>query len=98
MYLDDRNVATIINLKYAHSSSNYYVIMMLQNLKKKIQFFSHSQGTKCRVEANNNREAAVACARHVVKRPSKRCALVLNKVKSRCDYKTFQSKKNFVVN
>ena len=34
MYLYDRDVATITNLKYANSLSNYYVIMMLPNLKK----------------------------------------------------------------
>ncbi len=38
--------------------------------------FSHSRGTKCRAEANNNREAVVFCARHVVKLPSKRSVLV----------------------
>ena len=27
---------------------------------------------KCKPKANNNREAVVVCARHVVKRPSKR--------------------------
>ena len=27
---------------------------------------------KCQPKANNNREAVVVCARHVVKRPSKR--------------------------
>ena len=33
----------------------------------------------CRVEANNNRKAVVVGARHVVKRPSKRSALVMVK-------------------
>ena len=71
MYLYDRNMVTNINLKYANSSSNYYVIMMLQNLKKikKFPIFDF--------EANNNREAVVVCARHVVKRPSKRNAPVV---------------------
>ena len=32
-------------------------------------------------KANNNREAVVVCARHVVKRPSKRSVLVNNKMK-----------------
>ena len=84
MYLYDRNMVANTNLKYASSSSNYYVIMMVQNMKKlKIrnsQLFSHSRGTKCRFEANNNRDAFVVCARHVVKRPSKRSALVLNTI------------------
>ena len=31
---------------------------------------------KCRVEANNNREAVIVCAPHVVKRSSKRSPLV----------------------
>ena len=39
---------------------------------------SSSLGTKGRVEANNNRFAVVVCPRHVVKRPSKRSALVTN--------------------
>ena len=49
---------------------------MVQNLTKKfkIQIFLHFLGTKCRVEANNNREAVVVSARYVVKRPSKRGA------------------------
>ena len=75
MDLYDRKMVTNTNLEYAHSSSNYYVIMMLQNLKKKIENFkinSHSRGMKCQPKANNNREAVVACAKHVVKRPSKR--------------------------
>ena len=38
MYHYDRNMVTNTNLKYAKSSSNYYVIMMLQNLKKNRNF------------------------------------------------------------
>ena len=34
MYLYDGNMEVTTNLKYASSSSNYYVFMMLQNLKK----------------------------------------------------------------
>ena len=34
MYLYDRNMVTNTKLKYAQLLSNYYVIMMLQNLKK----------------------------------------------------------------
>ena len=34
MELYDRNRLATPNLKYANSSSNYYVIMMVQNLKK----------------------------------------------------------------
>ena len=49
---------------------------MVQNLKKvfkskiskKISFLRH----EVPFQANNNREAVVVCARHVVKRPSKR--------------------------
>ena len=83
MDLYDRNRLATPNLKYANSSSNYYVIMMVQNLKKNLklenfQFFSHPQGIKCRPKANNNREAVVVCARHVVKRHSKRSVLVYN--------------------
>ena len=55
---------------------------MVQNLKKVLKskisnFFSflrHEVPSK----ANNNREAVVVCARHVVKRPSKRSVLVYN--------------------
>ena len=80
MDLYDRNVLATPNLKYANSSSNYYVIMMVQNLKKllkskiskKISFLRHEVPFK----AKNNREAVVVCAIHVVKRPSKRSVLV----------------------
>ena len=62
--------------------------MMVQNLEKKLkfenfQFFSHSRGMKCRPKVNNNREVVVVCARHVVKRPSKRSVLVLNNTKNK---------------
>ena len=70
-------MATNTNLKYADSSSNYYVTIMVQKILKilnskisKKNF--HSRGMKCQPKANNNREAVVVCARHVVKRPSKR--------------------------
>ena len=66
-------MATNTNLKCENSSSNYYVIMIVQNLKKKLKN-SHSRDSKCRVEANDNGEAIVVCARHVVKRPRKRSA------------------------
>ena len=78
-------MVTNTNLKYADSSSNYYVIMIVQNLKKnsksKISNFFAFRATKCRVKANNNREAVVVCARHVVKRPSKRSAIVITKIR-----------------
>ena len=45
-------------------------------ITRNFQFFSHSQVIKCRPKANNNREAVVVCARHVVKRPSKHSVLV----------------------
>ena len=49
---------------------------MVQNLKKflnsRIKKKSHSRCMKCQPKANNNRETVVVCARHVVKRPSKR--------------------------
>ena len=55
---------------------------MVQNLKKvlkskiskKISVLRHEVPFK----ANNNREAVVVCAIHVVKRPSKRSMLVYN--------------------
>ena len=53
---------------------------MVQNLKKlKLENFqrnSHFRGMKCQSKANDNRKAVVVCARHVVKRPSKRSVLV----------------------
>ena len=54
---------------------------MVQNLKKhlrnrKFQKKIAFQGTKCRAEAVNNRETVIVWARHVVKRPKKRSALV----------------------
>ena len=42
----------------------------------KFPIFSYSCCTKCRVEANNNREEVDVCVKHVVKRPNKRSALV----------------------
>ena len=82
MDLYDRKMVTNTNLKYADSSLNYYVIMMVQNLKKvlKSKIFkkkSDSRGMKCQSKANNNREAVVVCARHVVKRPSKRMRAII---------------------
>ena len=81
MDLYDRNILTNTNLKYVDSSSNYYIIMIVQKFEKNqkiknFQFFSHSRGMKCRVEANNNRKAIVVCGRYVVNQPSKRSALV----------------------
>ena len=77
MDLYDRKMVTNTYHKYAHSSLNYYVIIMVQNffkiLKSKIsQKNSHSRGMKCQPKVNNNREAVLVCAKHVVKRPSKR--------------------------
>ena len=43
-----------------------------KNLTPKFQKKSYSRGMKCQPKANNNHEAVVVCARHVVKRPSKR--------------------------
>ena len=70
-------MVTNTNLIYADSSLNYYVIIMVQNFTKILNSKiykknSHSRGMKCQPKANNNREAIVVCARHVVKRPSKR--------------------------
>ena len=80
MYLYATNRVTTPNLKYADSSTNYCVIMMLQNLKKVLKskilnFFSFLRH-EVPFKANNNRKAVVVCARHVVKRPSKRSVLV----------------------
>ena len=77
MELYDRNILATRNHKYANSSSNYYVIIMVQNLYKILNSkiskkYWYSRGMKCQPKANNNREAVVLCARHVVKRPSKR--------------------------
>ena len=53
---------------------------MVQNLKKvfKSKIFNFFSFLRHEVpfKANNNREAVVVCARHVVKRPSKRSVLV----------------------
>ena len=77
MDLYDRKMVTNTNLKYAYSSLNYYIIIMVQNFFKCFNSNiskknSHSRGIKCQPNANNNREVVVVCARHVVKRPSKR--------------------------
>ena len=76
MYLYDRKMVTDTNLKYAYSSSIYHVITMIQKLIKilnwKISPNLHPRGMKFQPKANNNRKAVFVCARHVVKRPSKR--------------------------
>ena len=51
-----------------HNGKKIFKIFKLENFQKK----SHSRDMKCQPKANNNREAVVVCARHVVKRPSKR--------------------------
>ena len=74
------------NLKYANSSQNYYVIMMAQKILKfqnrKFPIFFAFQGMKFRVKVHNTRFAVVVCVRHIVKRPSKRSALVLKNSES----------------
>ena len=80
MYIYTTKKVATRNHKYADSSSNYYVIMMVQNMKQKLNnpkfpIFSHSRGTKCRVKANTNRDAVGVCGKQV-KRPSKRSELV----------------------
>ena len=76
MDLYDRKMVINTNLKYADSSLNYYVIIMVQNFNifklENFQKKSHSRGMKCQPKGNNNREAIVVCARHVVNRFSKR--------------------------
>ena len=47
------------NYKYANTSSNYYVTMVVTKFEKKFQFISHFRGTG--VEAYNC-EAVVVCA------------------------------------
>ena len=75
MYFYYRKMVTNTILKYADSSSNYYVIIMVQNLKKlktrKFPKKSHSRGMKCQPKATNNCFAVFVCARDVVKRPIK---------------------------
>ena len=41
---------------YAHDGTKF------EKKNRKFPIFSHSQGTKCRVEANNNRKSVVVCA------------------------------------
>ena len=43
-----------------------------KQFSKKIFQKQKPRGIKCQPKANNNRFAVVVCARHVVKRPSKR--------------------------
>ena len=77
MDIYDRKRTTNTNLEYADTSSNYCVIIMVQKFFKMLNSKiskkkSHSRRMKCQPKANNNRKAVVVCARHVVKRPSKR--------------------------
>ena len=69
MYLYATNRVTTPNLKYANSSTNYYVIMMLQNLKKVFEskIFNFFLIPEAR---------SAVYSQHVVKRPSKRSVLV----------------------
>ena len=59
---------------------------MVQNLKKvlksKFSNFVSFLRHEVQFKANNNREAVVVCAIHVVKRPSKRSVLVCNKTRN----------------
>ena len=57
----------IIELLRHHNGTKFN-----KNFHKK----SHSRSMKCLPKANNNREAVVVYAIHIVKRPSKRIALV----------------------
>ena len=70
-------MATNTNLKCADSSlylkrhdncTKFKKNFKLDNFQKN----SYSRGMKCKPKANNNPEAVVFCARHFVKRPSKR--------------------------
>ena len=72
-----RKMVAKTNFKYADSSLNYYVIIMVQNFKKILNSkiskkIRNSRGMKCQPKANNNRQVVVVCAKHVVKQPSKR--------------------------
>ena len=75
MDLYERKMETNTNLKYADSSLNYSVIIIVPNFKKKFKSNiyrrnSHSRGIKCKPKANYNRKTVVVCAKHVAKRPS----------------------------
>ena len=58
----------IIELLRHHNGTKFKKNFELENFQKN----SHYRGMKCQPKANNNREAVVVCAIHVVKRPSKR--------------------------
>ena len=74
-------MVTNTNLKYADSSSDYHFIIMVKKKSKnfKLENFQKMKCMKCQPKANNNREAVVVCARHVVKRHIKRSVLVCTK-------------------
>ena len=77
MDLYDRKMVTNTNLKYADSSLNYCLIIMVQKFLKILNSkiskkHSRFRVMKCQPKANNNRFVVVVCARHVVRRPSKR--------------------------
>ena len=58
MYLNDRNMATNTNLRFANLSSNYYVIMMVEKkLISNSNIFFAFGGTKFPFEARDRREA-----------------------------------------
>ena len=94
MYLNERNMVANTSPKYANSTSNYcVVIIMVHNLNffRKLEFFGIPKAlNKCLVKVNN-RFAVVVYAKHVVKRPSKRSAKV--NLKSINDVDVNQNKK-----
>ena len=77
------NTATLTNIHFNGVLiiyTKYYTCLFVSSqLIEETSHFSHSRGTNCRVEANNYSKAIVVCARNVVKRPSKRSALVVKK-------------------
>ena len=68
MYLYDLNTLATRNQKYANSSSNYHVIMMVLNLKK-INKSKISKKIRISVARSTEVKQIVICVRHVVKRP-----------------------------
>ena len=57
-----------IELIRNHNGTKFKKKFKLENFQKK----SHSRGKKCQTKENNNREAIVVSAEHVVKLPNKR--------------------------
>ena len=89
-------MVTNTNLRYTYSSLDYYVIMMLQNFKKILKlkfsnFFFISEARSAELKQTTTAKRWLFTKKHVVKRPSKRSALLYNNMGFYSKMSDFQS-------